>query len=98
MASYRVVRLALDTVSERQTLVDPNTGVTSVHVLALTVGADVEIGIGSGGQLFPIFAGFAADLCPAELGPVIVSNLVAVAGGEMVLLVWTGGGSSGGPQ
>lgn len=92
---YSVARVSTAAVADRLELFAGNSGITAVHVLQVPAGVVVELAIGTR-PTFPTFAGFSAQMCPAETGP-IVAKIVTNAPGEMVVLGWTDGASSTGP-
>lgn len=91
MASYKVVILNLATTEERKELTPPNTTVDSVTVVKLSGGGvnPPELALGSG-EMFPVYAGFAVDICPPELAGIFYRN-ASPGAGTIVLLVSYGG-------
>ena len=96
MAGYRVHRVSAAALIDRAQLAPVQLAVATVHVLAVPTGAAIALAFGTG-ELVPVFPGFVASFCPAELGGVAVS-VTATGVGDAIVLVWSdAGGSSQAP-
>jgi hypothetical protein len=91
---YRVLKYDCSATVERKQLLAPNESFTSLHVLQVPTGAEIEFAIGDG-EKFPVFEGFSADFCPAEMAGLQLTSSAAVAG-TLILVAWSQGGSSQG--
>ena len=91
---YRVLKYDCSATAERKQLLAPNEAFTALHVLQVPDGADIQFSIGDA-EKFPVFEGFSADFCPAEMAGLVLASSAAVPG-DLIVLAWSQGGASQG--